>query len=103
MDRTVRCCGINGAQVFHAIEIATDRWHWTTPDRSGILIATWESLITSVADLIGEGTIYSLQSHLSPPQNIDRAGNTWLEHEYLCPHQYLPRLIPKWREEAPAA
>jgi hypothetical protein len=98
VDRHIRAEDINRAQVFHAIEVHTDLWHWTAPGYPGVFIASWESLITTIANMIGEGRFSWLIAR-APGLPVDKAGNTWIDHEYLAPHQYLPRLIPK---EAPS-
>lgn len=98
MDRHIRAEDVNGAPVFHAIEYAPGRWHWTGPDHSGVYIADYEHVITRLADLIGEGKVSFLIA-CGPRVPIDRAGNTWLGHQYLAPHQYLPLLIPETAPE----
>lgn len=94
MNRHVRAEGINGDQVLHAEEIGPDDWRAVDIERNGgICIYNRESLITRIADLIGDGYIYRLLAVNGAMASIDRAGNIWLEHEYLAPHQYLPLLI----------
>jgi hypothetical protein len=93
--RQISADGEVGERVFHAIEIGTDDWVYSGPRWAGVLVSDWQHLITQIADLIGEGKVYNLHSPVGAWQPIDRAGNTWLEREYLAPHQYLPRLIPK--------
>ena len=65
-NRQIRALGLTGELIFHAEEI-------------------------------GAGDVYALEIPGAPAGrvNIDRAGNIWLDHEYLAPHQYLPRLIPE--------
>jgi hypothetical protein len=92
MNRHVRCLGINHDQVGDFEEVYPGEWRGVDMERSaGICIYTWEMLITRIADLIGAGHVYILEPYIS----IDRAGNIWLDHEYLAPHQYLPKLIPE--------
>lgn len=98
MNRHVRGLGINGEQVFHGEEIAPDDWRAVDIDRPrGLARYDREHLITRLADLIGEGHLYQLVGGVGSTAiyvDIDRAGNTWLNHQYQAPHQYLPELIP---------
>ena len=92
MNENIRGQGIDGAQVLQAIPV-DGRWHVVDIERSrGISTYDREGLITRIADLIAEGHIYRLiiNDWLG---DIDRAGNVWYDHEYLSPHQYLPKLI----------
>ena len=103
MNRQIRGLDINLAQVLHLEEIASGDWRGVDVERnSGICIYTWEMIITRIADLIQGGYtgktkyIYTLEISQPPARaQIDMAGNIWLDHEYLAPHQYLPRLIPE--------
>lgn len=93
MNRMIHGEGINSEQVLHAIEIEPDLWHMVDFQRcAGISRYTRETLITRLADLIACGHVYRLDSE-AWRVDIDRAGNIWLEHEYVPPHQYLPKLI----------
>lgn len=98
-SREIYLRDIMGAHVFHAIEIGSEEfaWLWTAPDYSGMMRSAWEHLITTLADRVSRGEVSLITS--GPPVNIDRAGNTWLDHEYLAPHQYLPRLVPEKRPD----
>jgi hypothetical protein len=102
MNRRIRCRDLNGAQTADFEEIAAGDWRGVDAERSaGLCIYTWETLITRVADLIGGGygrKRYIDQIEVSDPAalvQVDQVGNTWIDHEYLAPHQYLPRLIPE--------
>ena len=89
----IRGYGIAGESVLHAIPVEPDRWHAVDLERTGgVCIYTRETLITRIADLIGEGHIYQLDIS-AWRGSIDRAGNVWLNHEYLSPQQYLPKMI----------
>lgn len=93
MNRQIRGLGIAGEQVLHAEEIPGDDWRAVDCERSaGICRYDRQMLITRIADMIGAGLIYWLDLPAST-HNIDRAGNIWLDREYLAPHQYLPALI----------
>ena len=93
MMEHIRGQGLNGDQILHAIPVEPDLWHAVDHWRSaGVSIYTRESLITRIADMIGEGHLYSLDIKDWRGQ-IDRAGNVWIDREYLSPHQYLPRMI----------
>ena len=93
MNRAIRADGINREQVAHAVELAPDQWHMVDFQRcAGISFYNRENLITRLADLIAGGHIYWLDID-AWRGTIDRAGNIWLDHEYLAPHQYLPKLI----------
>jgi len=100
MNRHIRCMDINGAQTAHFEEIAPGDWRGVDAERSaGISTYQWETLITRIADLIGGGFarkqyIDHFDTNKAHVQ-LDAIGNTWLDHEYLAPHQYLPRLIPE--------
>jgi hypothetical protein len=92
MNRQVRLLGINCESVGHFEEVYPGEWRGVDLQRTGgISVYPWEMLITRIADLIGGGHVYQME----PYMNIDRAGNIWLDHEYLAPHQYLPKLIPE--------
>jgi hypothetical protein len=93
MMEHIRGQDINGASILHALPVEPDLWHAVDFQRAaGVSIYNRESLITRMADLIGEGHLYSLDIK-DWRGYIDRAGNIWLDHEYLSPHQYLPTLI----------
>jgi hypothetical protein len=96
MNQNIRGLDINLAQVAHFEEIAPGDWRGVDIERpSGISIYNREMLITRLANLITAKHFHRL-ALLNPPAEIyiDDAGNTWIDHEYLAPHQYLPRLIP---------
>lgn len=102
MNRHIRGRDVNGAQILHFEEIAPGDWRGVDFDRSrGIAIYSWETAITRIANLIGpdhRGDRFLYELEISEPPahaSIDRAGNIWLDHEYLAPHQYLPALIPE--------
>jgi hypothetical protein len=88
---------IMGATTFHAIETGSEEfaWLWTAADYSAMIRSDWEHLITTLADRVHAGDVSLVTDWHKPPANIDKAGNTWLDHEYLAPHQYLPLLIPE--------
>ena len=95
MNRHVRAHGLHGEQVLHAEEIAPGEWRAVDVERSaGLSAYNREALITRIADLTGAGLVYQLQAGDRLPLVIDRAGNVWLEGEYLSPREYLPRVIP---------
>lgn len=100
-NRRIRGEGINGEQILDFEEIGPDDWRGVDLERSrGICVYMRQGVITRLADLIGAGHVYRLGGFKGPSGiyafiDIDRAGNIWLEHEYLAPHQYLPRLIPE--------
>lgn len=97
MNRRIRLYDINHAQVGDFEEIAPDDWRGVDHERSaGICIYTREQVITRIADLLADvykidGTPLACGHFVTP----DRAGNIWLDHEYLPPSAYLPRLIPE--------
>jgi hypothetical protein len=97
--RAYRGEDINGAQIVHIMEIDPGSWIGVDFERSrGICLYSWENVITRLGDLIGAGHVYRLDGFVkvgAPFIEIDRAGNIWLDHEYLAPHQYLPLLIPE--------
>lgn len=102
MNRNIRGLDMNLASVLHLEEIAPGDWRGVDIERSaGICIYTWETIITRIADLIGQGFtgkryVWSLEISTPPARiQIDGSGNTWIDHEYLAPHEYLPRLIPE--------
>ncbi len=93
MNEHIRAYGIKGEQILHAIPVEPDLWHGVDFQRpAGVCIYYREAMITRIADLIGEGHVYQLEIKDWRGQP-DRAGNVWLDHEYLSPHQYLPKLI----------
>lgn len=93
MNEHIRGYGLSGEPILHALPVEPDLWHAVDYERSaGVSIYNRESLITRIADLIGEGHVYQLDIK-DWRGSIDRAGNVWLDHEYLSPHQYLPKLI----------
>jgi len=95
MNRHIRLTGINGEQIGHFEEITVNDWRGVDFQRSaGMCIYTWETLITRLADLIGDGQVWRLQAGNELPVDIDRTGNIWLDHEYLPPHKYLLLLVP---------
>jgi hypothetical protein len=98
--REVYLRDIFGAHVFHAIEIGTEdiAWLWTAAEFGAMIRGTWEHLITAIADRVGAGemSIVTIMNDLSQSIiHIDKAGNTWLDHEYLDSSRYLPRLVPE--------
>jgi len=96
MNRRIRLADINGGQIGDFEEITVNDWRGVDFQRSaGICIYTWEMLITRLADLIGDGHVWTLQAGHEVPVSIDRAGNIWLDHEYLPPHKYLLLLVPR--------
>ncbi len=93
MLESIRAEGLVGEQVLHAIPVEPDRWHCVDVQRcAGISVYNRETLITRIADMIGEGLIYRLDIK-DAMLIIDRAGNVWRNHEYKAPHEYLPELI----------
>jgi hypothetical protein len=102
VNRHIRGREIAGNQTAHFEEIAPGDWRGVDAERNrGISIYQWETLITRLADLIGGGALrsrYIDTLDISDPNaliQIDQVGNTWINHEYLAPHQYLPLLIPE--------
>jgi hypothetical protein len=99
VNRWVRLLGINCDQIGHFEEIAPGDWRGVDYERSaGICVYTWEMLITRIADLIGGGVVHRMETP-KDRADIDRARNIWIEHAYLAPHEYLPRLIPEAANE----
>lgn len=93
MNEIVRGYDLAMGPVLHALPIKPEGWHGVDCQRNrGICIYTRESLITRIADMIGEGLLYFLDIN-DTRLIIDRAGNVWVNHEYLSPDQYLPKLI----------
>ena len=93
MAESIRGEGITGESVFHALRVEPDLWHAVDLERTGgVSRYTRETLITRIADLIGAGHIYRMTIGTEFIV-IDRAGNIWRDHEYLPPHEYLPKLI----------
>jgi hypothetical protein len=102
VNRHIRGRDISGTQTAHFEEIAPGDWRGVDAERNrGLAIYQWETLITRLADLIGGGALRSRHidvldiSDPSAYAQLDGVGNTWIDHEYLAPHQYLPRLIPE--------